>query len=65
MGFLEDVDEGDTILIDDGLVGLRIRKIVSDTDIECIVENGGVISNNKGVNVPGVKAQSACRYRKG
>jgi pyruvate kinase len=54
-GLPEDVDEGDTILIDDGLVGLRVRKIVSDTDIECIVENGGVISNNKGVNVPGVK----------
>lgn len=54
-GLPKDVNEGDTILIDDGLVGLRIKKIINDTDIECIVENGGVISNNKGVNVPMAK----------
>ncbi|HZX21394.1 MAG TPA: pyruvate kinase, partial [Clostridia bacterium] len=54
-GLPKDVNVGDTILIDDGLVGLRIIKIANDTDIECTVENGGIISNNKGVNVPGVK----------
>jgi len=51
----KDVKPGDTILIDDGLVGLRVENIVNETDIECIVENAGVIKNHKGVNVPGVK----------
>ena len=50
-----DVEIGDAILIDDGLVGLRVKNIISDTDIECVVENAGIIKNNKGVNVPGVK----------
>lgn len=54
-GLAEDVQEGDVILIDDGLVGLRVENIVNGTDIECVVENAGVIKNNKGVNVPGVK----------
>ena len=54
-GLPEDVGVGDTILIDDGLVGLKVKKIVNDTDIECIVENGGAVSNHKGVNVPKVK----------
>ena len=54
-GLPEDINVGDTILIDDGLVGLKVKKIVNDTDIECIVENGGAVSNHKGVNVPKVK----------
>ncbi len=54
-GLPGDVNEGDIILIDDGLVGLRVKKIINGTDIECVVENGGVISDNKGVNVPMVK----------
>ena len=48
-----DVEEGTTILIDDGLVELQAVK-VTDTDITCIVKNGGTISDKKGVNVPGV-----------
>ncbi len=54
-GLPEDIGVGDTILIDDGLIGLKVKKIVNDTDIECIVENGGAVSNHKGVNVPNVK----------
>lgn len=50
----KDVVVGDRILIDDGLVGLKIREINGD-DIVCTVENAGIIKNNKGVNVPNVK----------
>lgn len=50
----KDVVPGDTILIDDGLVGLRVKEINND-DIVCIVENSGIVKNHKGVNVPGVK----------
>ena len=49
-----DVVPGDTILIDDGLVGLRVNEINGD-DIVCTVENSGIVKNHKGVNVPGVK----------
>lgn len=48
-----DIEEGTTILIDDGLVEMTAIKI-TDTDITCIVKNGGIISDKKGVNVPGV-----------
>ena len=53
-GLVNDVVAGDTILIDDGLVGLRVQEINGD-DILCIVENSGIVKNHKGVNVPGVK----------
>lgn len=51
---VNDVVVGDTILIDDGLVGLKVKKINSD-EIVCLVENAGIVKNHKGVNVPGVK----------
>lgn len=54
-GLARDVKIGDSILIDDGLVELKVQRIIGDTDIQCIVENAGVVKNNKGVNVPGVK----------
>jgi len=54
-GLAGDVKKGDMILIDDGLVELKVQKIVDGTDIECIVVNAGIIKNHKGVNVPGVK----------
>ena len=48
-----DVHEGGTIMLDDGLIMLRIEK-VTDTDITCTVLNSGRIKTKKGVNVPGV-----------
>ncbi len=41
------------ILIDDGLVGLEVEKVVG-TNIHCIVKNTGMVGSHKGVNVPGV-----------
>ncbi len=48
----KDVREGGSILIDDGLIELRVDAI-KGTDIVCTVVNGGPVSNHKGVNVPG------------
>lgn len=48
-----DVKKGNRILLDDGKIGLTVKNVTS-TDIECIVQNDGIISNHKGVNVPGV-----------
>ena len=49
----QDVHEGGTIMLDDGLIMLHIEK-VTDTDITCTVLNNGKIKTKKGVNVPGV-----------
>lgn len=48
-----DVTRGSRILIDDGLVEMRVME-TTDTEITCRVINGGVVSSNKGINVPGV-----------
>ncbi len=48
----KDVKVGGSILIDDGLIGLRVEKIEGEKII-CTVLNGGPVSNHKGVNVPG------------
>ena len=50
---VHDVKPGDSILIDDGLIGMKVSK-VTEKEIYCVVENGGTISNKKGINVPGV-----------
>lgn len=49
-----DVKEGDTILLDDGLVRLTVLETTASS-IRCRVENDGVMKNNKGVNVPNVR----------
>ena len=51
----QDVKPGDSILLDDGLIGLKVEEVQGDTEIVCTVMNDGPISNHKGVNVPGVK----------
>ncbi|HBH12789.1 MAG: Pyruvate kinase [Clostridiales bacterium 38_11] len=50
-----DLKESDIILIDDGLIELTIKRVVNETDLLCVVNNGGTIKNKKGVNVPDVK----------
>ncbi|WP_183099124.1 pyruvate kinase [Nocardioides pelophilus] len=52
-GLPGDVGPGDPILIDDGKVRLRVVS-VTDTDVETEVLVGGQVSNNKGINLPGV-----------
>ena len=49
----EAVSEGDRLLIDDGKIRLRVAAVAPER-IETIVEVGGRISDNKGVNVPDV-----------
>ena len=52
-GLPGDVGPGDPILIDDGKVRLRVVS-ATDTDVETEVLVGGQVSNNKGINLPGV-----------
>lgn len=52
-GLVEDVEIGKTILIDDGLIELKVKNL-TDTEIICTVVNGGELGQRKGVNVPNV-----------
>ncbi len=52
----QEVSEGQLILIDDGLVAIRVQKIKGN-DIICQVENGGTLSSNKSINIPGAHIQ--------
>ncbi len=53
-GLPNDVKPGGIILIDDGLIELRVEKTTA-TEIHCTVINGGTVSSNKGINVPGAQ----------
>lgn len=52
-GLPGDVKPGDQLLIDDGKIGLRATA-VDKTTVTTVVEIGGPVSNNKGINLPGV-----------
>ncbi|MCL2169751.1 MAG: pyruvate kinase [Defluviitaleaceae bacterium] len=47
-----DVSVGSKVLIDDGLIELRVVNITDTGDVECVVVNGGIIGSNKGINLP-------------
>lgn len=48
-----DVRPGDTILLDDGNLELRVRS-ATETEVDCLVVHGGILKSNKGMNLPGV-----------
>ncbi len=52
-GLPADLEIGNSILIDDGLIGLEVTGL-TDTDITCKIINGGELGMRKGVNVPNV-----------
>ena len=52
-GLPGDVSAGDTVLVDDGRVRLEVVS-VADTDVRCRAVGTGRLSNNKGINLPGV-----------
>jgi pyruvate kinase len=49
-----DVKKGDLILVDDGLIQLKVIKIVKN-DVHTVVTVGGQLTSNKGLNLPNVK----------
>jgi pyruvate kinase len=53
-GIVKDLKPNDIVLIDDGLVELKVDS-VTETDVVCTVKNTGKVNSNKGVNLPGIK----------
>ena len=52
--FAQDVEPGNTILIDDGLLSLRVEN-VEKNNVLCTVIHGGLLKEKKGINLPGTK----------
>jgi pyruvate kinase len=52
-----DVRPGSRILMDDGLIELRVQEIVGDV-VHCVVVEGGMLKDLKGINLPGVDVSS-------
>ena len=52
-GLAQDARPGDRLLIDDGKVGLVVTQ-VHRNDVVCSVSEGGPVSNNKGISLPGM-----------
>ncbi len=50
----QDISIGTKILINDGVIELEAQSVTS-TEIVCRIIHGGKLSNNKGINVPGIK----------
>jgi pyruvate kinase len=50
----DDVQAGDIVLLDDGKMSLRVVTKTAK-DVECTVVNGGILKENKGMNLPGIK----------
>jgi pyruvate kinase len=50
----DDVRPGDKLLVDDGNIALVAVEVENGTDVVCDVTEGGTVSNNKGLSLPGV-----------
>lgn len=57
-GLPDALHRGDTLLLDDGRIQLRVER-TSDTDVRATVLDGGVLGEHKGINAPGVELPSA------
>ncbi|OFC61968.1 pyruvate kinase PykF [Candidatus Erwinia dacicola] len=55
-GFAADLKIGNTVLVDDGLIGMEVTE-VTESIVVCKVLNNGDLGENKGVNLPGVSIQ--------
>jgi pyruvate kinase len=52
-----DVKPGDHLLLDDGYLSLAVTD-VRDKEVKTVVVTGGVLKNNKGINLPGVEVSA-------
>src|SRR5262249_58223413 len=49
-----DVNPGDRILLDDGLLELKVRSTDRKQTVETEVITGGLLKSHKGINLPGI-----------
>lgn len=58
--FPQDVKEGETVLIDDGKLALKVKETNGKDEVRCEIIAGGVLSSKKGVNLPNTKISLPC-----
>jgi pyruvate kinase len=57
-GLPGDVESNDIILLDDGKMSVKVVSKTS-TEVKCVVVNGGILSEHKGMNLPGVRVSAS------
>src|SRR5690554_297438 len=62
--FPKDVQKGEKILIDDGKLALRITATDGEKEVHAEFLNDGILSSNKGVNLPNTKVSLPCLTKK-
>ena len=63
--FIEDIKKGSRIYIDDGLIECKVLDInIPKKSAVCEVITGGLLSSNKGINLPGVSISAASITKK-
>lgn len=60
----KDVKPGNIILIDDGKIEVKVIEITKDKNVKVEVSIGGILSSNKGVNLPDTKISLPCLTEK-
>ena len=58
--FPQDVKVGETVLIDDGKIHLRVNDTNGKDEVRCSILVGGDLSSKKGVNLPNTKISLPC-----
>src|SRR5450432_1357111 len=58
-----DVKPGDCILLDDGLLELRVTDS-NETEVHCVIVHGGLLKEHKGINLPGVAVSAPAMTEK-
>src|SRR6185369_17628551 len=58
-----DVHPGSRILLDDGLLEFKVVALDGER-VRCLVVAGGLLKNNKGINLPGVNVSAPCLTEK-
>jgi pyruvate kinase len=62
--FPQDVKVGETILVDDGKIVLKVKDTNKDDEVVATVMHGGILSSKKGVNLPNTKVSLPCLTKK-
>jgi pyruvate kinase len=59
-----DVKPGNLIMIDDGKIEVRVTQVLENHNVKAEVTIGGIISSNKGINLPDTKISLPCLTEK-
>lgn len=62
--FAKDVKPGESVLLDDGKLVLKVASTNGKDEVVCDIIHGGVLSSKKGINLPNTKISLPCLTEK-